>query len=94
MTNHSVRLTEMVLLMYELLNYSFNKFTVDIDNQRNCKINLQLYADSVIIFSQYRGAKLIAENSKAPVYLYKFTYQGRYSFTMWNATTPYGKSTQ
>ncbi|XP_050490850.1 esterase E4-like [Bombus huntii] len=49
-----------------------------------------LYADSVIIFSQYRGAKLIAENSKAPVYLYKFTYQGRYSFTMWNATTPYG----
>ncbi|OAD60209.1 Esterase FE4 [Eufriesea mexicana] len=49
-----------------------------------------IYADSVIIFPTYRTAKLIATNSRVPVYFYKFTYQGRYSFTMWNATTPYG----
>lgn len=59
---------------------------------RNIVINVfQIYADSVIIFSMYRIAKLIAENCGEPVYFYDFTYQGRYSFTRWNATTPYGK---
>ncbi|EZA54385.1 esterase E4 [Ooceraea biroi] len=47
-------------------------------------------ADSVIIFPQHRVARLIAENGDQPVYLYKFSYQGRYSFAMWNDTTPYG----
>ncbi|XP_076231278.1 uncharacterized protein LOC143177296 [Calliopsis andreniformis] len=49
-----------------------------------------IYADSVIIFPMYRGAKLMAKYSREPVYFYEFTYQGRYSFSMWNATTPYG----
>ncbi|XP_053985421.1 uncharacterized protein LOC128879892 [Hylaeus volcanicus] len=49
-----------------------------------------IYADSVIIFPMYRTAKLIAENSDKPVYFYEFTFQGRYSFVYWNATTPYG----
>ena len=49
-----------------------------------------IYADSVIIFPMYRGAKLIAKYSREPVYFYEFTYQGRYSFNWWNATTPYG----
>ncbi|CAL7939259.1 unnamed protein product [Xylocopa violacea] len=54
----------------------------------------RIYADSVVIFPSYRVAKLIAENSKAPLYLYKFTYQGCCSFMMWNASTPYGVAHQ
>ncbi|XP_033329533.2 uncharacterized protein LOC117222127 [Megalopta genalis] len=50
----------------------------------------ELYADSVIIFSMHRGAKLVAENSKKPVYFYEFAFQGRYSFVRWNASTTYG----
>jgi len=38
----------------------------------------------------YRAIKLIAENTDQPIYFYKFSYQGRYSFVMWNKITPYG----
>ncbi|XP_076682059.1 esterase E4 [Andrena cerasifolii] len=50
----------------------------------------EVYADSIIIFPMYRAAKLIAAGSSQPVYFYKFTYQGRYSFSMWNSSTPFG----
>lgn len=40
----------------------------------------KLYADGVIGFGVNRGAKLLAVNSKKPVYYYRFSYQGRYSF--------------
>lgn len=50
----------------------------------------QIIADSVIIFPLYRSMKLLAEYNDHPVYFYMFTYQGRYSFSMWNETTPYG----
>lgn len=50
----------------------------------------EVYADSVVIFPVYRAAKLFASKSSAPVYFYKFTYQGRKSFYMFNDTTPSG----
>lgn len=49
-----------------------------------------IIADSVIIFPLYRSMKLLAEYNDHPVYFYMFSYQGRYSFAMWNETTPYG----
>ena len=39
----------------------------------------------------YRAARLFATYSRLPVYFYKFTFQGRYSFYLLNDTTPYGK---
>ncbi|XP_076231555.1 esterase E4-like [Calliopsis andreniformis] len=53
-----------------------------------------VYADSIIIFPMYRLAKLLAATSCQPVYFYKFTFEGRYSFFMQNGTTPYGASHQ
>ncbi|XP_043664337.1 esterase E4-like, partial [Vespula pensylvanica] len=50
----------------------------------------QIYADSVIIFPVHRAAQLIANSSKLPVYFYKFSYKGHFSFATWNDTTPYG----
>lgn len=47
-------------------------------------------ADSVIIFPLHRAVKLFAENTDQPIYFYVSSYQGRYSFVMWNETTPYG----
>jgi len=38
----------------------------------------------------YRSIKLIAENTDQPIYFYLSSYQGRYSFVMWNETTPNG----
>lgn len=49
----------------------------------------QLYGDGIIIFPMYRAAKLFATYSKQPVYFYKFTFKSRYSFQMWNDTTPF-----
>ncbi|XP_011690504.1 PREDICTED: esterase FE4-like [Wasmannia auropunctata] len=49
-----------------------------------------IYSDSVIIYPMHRSVRLIAENSDQPVYFYMSSYQGRYSFVMWNKTTPYG----
>ncbi|XP_011700535.1 PREDICTED: esterase FE4-like isoform X1 [Wasmannia auropunctata] len=53
-----------------------------------------IYSDSVIIYPVHRSVRLIAENSDQPVYFYMFSYQGRYSFGMWNTTTPYGVAHQ
>ncbi|XP_046679909.1 esterase FE4-like [Homalodisca vitripennis] len=50
-----------------------------------------LYADSRVIFSVYQAAKLIAEQSSAPVYYYKFDFEGRYSYRYRLGTQiPYG----
>ncbi|CAL7939260.1 unnamed protein product [Xylocopa violacea] len=71
----------------ELRKYYFK------DQPINSATNKQLakiYADSIIIFPMYRAAKLFASTSQLPVYFYKFTFVGRYSFRMWNDTTPYG----
>ncbi|XP_012527268.2 esterase FE4 [Monomorium pharaonis] len=46
--------------------------------------------DSIVTYPLYRTVKLIAENSDQPVYFYMNSYRGRYSFVMWNKTTPYG----
>ncbi|KYM82670.1 Esterase FE4 [Atta colombica] len=47
-------------------------------------------SDSIVIFPLHRAVKLIAENTDQPVYLYMSSYVGRYSFVMWNETTPNG----
>ncbi|CAL1673737.1 unnamed protein product [Lasius platythorax] len=47
-------------------------------------------ADSVVTFPLHRTVKLFAENTDQPIYFYVSSYQGRYSFVMWNETTPYG----
>ncbi|KAM0730969.1 Esterase FE4 [Formica fusca] len=47
-------------------------------------------ADSLITFPLHRTIKLFAENTDQPIYFYVSSYQGRYSFVMWNKTTPYG----
>uniref|UniRef100_A0A1B6L422 Carboxylic ester hydrolase n=1 Tax=Graphocephala atropunctata TaxID=36148 RepID=A0A1B6L422_9HEMI len=50
-----------------------------------------LYGDSIIAFSVYQAAKLIAEKSSAPVYFYKFDFEGRYSYRYRLGTQiPYG----
>uniref|UniRef100_A0A1B6F8S3 Carboxylic ester hydrolase n=1 Tax=Cuerna arida TaxID=1464854 RepID=A0A1B6F8S3_9HEMI len=50
-----------------------------------------LYADSLIIFSVWQAARLIAEKSSAPVYFYKFDFEGRYSYRYRLGTQiPYG----
>ncbi|XP_067006679.2 juvenile hormone esterase [Anabrus simplex] len=43
----------------------------------------KLYADSIINFGQYRAAKLISRKSRAPVYFYKFSYPGKWSYIYW-----------
>ncbi|KAI4501760.1 hypothetical protein M0802_003095 [Mischocyttarus mexicanus] len=48
-----------------------------------------IYSDSIEIFPVHRLTKLMADNSKHPVYVYQFSYKGRYSFAMWNDTTTY-----
>ncbi|XP_049854057.1 esterase E4-like [Schistocerca gregaria] len=51
----------------------------------------KLYADAIICFGEDRAAKIIAKISRYPVYFYKFSYQGRYSFFYIPGTTsPYG----
>ncbi|KAL6420042.1 hypothetical protein ACFW04_010998 [Cataglyphis niger] len=47
-------------------------------------------ADSLITFPLHRAVKLLAENTDQSIYFYVSSYQGRYSFVMWNKTTPYG----
>ncbi|XP_014599187.1 PREDICTED: esterase E4-like [Polistes canadensis] len=59
---------------------------------RNSYDNIaHIYSDRVIVFPVLRAAKLYSENSKLPVYFYRFSFSGRYSFAMWNNTTPYKK---
>ena len=55
----------------------------------NCFV-FQINSDSIVIFQLHRAVKLIAENTDQPVYLYMSSYVGRYSFVMWNETTPNG----
>ncbi|XP_012344184.1 esterase E4-like [Apis florea] len=80
-TSRSQRISE------ELRKFYFEEEAIDSARRDGLA---RIYEDSIIKFPQYRGAKLIAENSPAPVYFYMFTYQGRFSFSMWNSTTPYG----
>ncbi|XP_067005694.2 juvenile hormone esterase [Anabrus simplex] len=40
----------------------------------------QLYSDSIINFPEDRSVKLISRKSSAPVYFYKFSYAGRWSY--------------
>ncbi|KAK5641593.1 hypothetical protein RI129_010140 [Pyrocoelia pectoralis] len=50
-----------------------------------------LYADGIVGFGVNRGAKLLSTKNTEHTYYYKFSYQGRYSFTMLpNSTVPYG----
>ncbi|EZA54386.1 Esterase FE4 [Ooceraea biroi] len=49
-----------------------------------------IIADSAIIYQMHRAVTLFAEYSDHPVYYYMFSHQGRYGFSMWNETTPYG----
>ncbi|XP_077282138.1 esterase E4-like [Temnothorax americanus] len=46
--------------------------------------------DAIITYPMHSSVKLIAENTDQPIYFYVSSYQGRYSFVMWNETTPYG----
>ncbi|KAI4501643.1 hypothetical protein M0802_002978 [Mischocyttarus mexicanus] len=48
-----------------------------------------IYSDRVIVFPVRRAAQLYADNKDVPVYFYRFSFHGRYSFAMWNNTTPY-----
>ncbi|XP_067006682.2 juvenile hormone esterase [Anabrus simplex] len=52
----------------------------------------QLYADGIIIFPAHRAAKLISAKNTAPVYFYKFSYAGKYSYIYDppGSQTPYG----
>ncbi|XP_011863054.1 PREDICTED: esterase FE4 [Vollenhovia emeryi] len=46
--------------------------------------------DGIVVYPMHRSVNLIAENTDQPVYFYMSSYQGRYSYVMWNKTTPYG----
>ncbi|XP_026670908.1 esterase FE4-like isoform X2 [Ceratina calcarata] len=70
----------------QLRQFYFNDQPFSSDNGDNFT---HLMSDGLIIFPMYRAAKLIAQNSKEPLYFYESTYQGRYSMIMLNATTPY-----
>nr|XP_031832206.1 esterase E4-like [Nomia melanderi] len=56
----------------------------------NNKELAEVYGDGIIIFSMLRTARVLATYSRLPVYFYKFTFKSRYSFAMWNDTTPFG----
>ena len=71
----------------ELWKFYFNDQPI---NTANGKKLGEIYCDSIITYPMYRAARLLATHSKLPVYFYKFAFQGRYSFYMLNATTPYG----
>ncbi|XP_011645491.1 esterase FE4-like [Pogonomyrmex barbatus] len=71
----------------ELRRFYFNDQPISPDNSDALA---KLNSDSIITYPLYRAARLIAENSDQPTYFYKFSYQGRHSFVMWNETTPFG----
>ncbi|XP_066595668.1 uncharacterized protein [Prorops nasuta] len=71
----------------ELRRFYFGGDTITRENARNVG---ELYADSHVIFPVHRLGKLMGLYSKAPVYFYKFTYQGRYSFAFANDKQPNG----
>ncbi|XP_049787946.1 esterase E4-like [Schistocerca cancellata] len=50
-----------------------------------------IYSDSIINFGVDRAARIIASTSTEPVYFYRFSYPGRYSFVYYPGTSvPYG----
>ncbi|XP_076180089.1 esterase E4-like [Ptiloglossa arizonensis] len=71
----------------ELRRFYFNNQPI---NSANMKGLSEVYGDGIIIFPMFRTAKILASRSNQPVYFYKFTYKSRFSFQMWNDTTPYG----
>ena len=46
----------------------------------------QLLSDAIIIFGTIQSAQIISEKNKEPVYLYQFSYQGKYSNSYWPGT--------
>ncbi|XP_043269346.1 uncharacterized protein [Venturia canescens] len=51
----------------------------------------KIYADALVIFNINNFVKLMGQASRAPVYFYEFTYQGRYSHSVWSDTKkPFG----
>ncbi|XP_015597183.1 esterase E4 [Cephus cinctus] len=72
----------------ELKKFYLNNQPVSLDNVDGLA---QLYADAVIGFSAHRFVKLISAASAKPVYYYRFSYQGRFSHSVWSDTKkPYG----
>ncbi|XP_031783698.1 esterase E4 [Nasonia vitripennis] len=72
----------------ELKKFYFNDEPITAENGKNLGL---IYADAIIGYPTQRFAKLMSENSRAPVYNYQFVYQGRYSFSVWRDTKkPYG----
>ncbi|KAK2575833.1 hypothetical protein KPH14_007208 [Odynerus spinipes] len=71
----------------ELRRFYFKDQPISRDNYQQLA---NIYTDAVIIFPTHRVAQLFAQYSCEPVYFYQFTYHGRYSFSMWNDTTPNG----
>lgn len=52
-----------------------------------------MYSDAICGFAVNRAAKIIAEKNNLPVYYYKLSYQGRYSYFYTpdsNNSKPYG----
>ncbi|CAH1107847.1 unnamed protein product [Psylliodes chrysocephalus] len=83
-TNFSKRVSRKIKNVY------FHDRPIDWSQETNFK---ELYEDAVVGFQMHRAAKLISEYNKYPVYYYKFTYPGRYSFAYkdgTNNTIPYG----
>ncbi|KAL7289596.1 hypothetical protein TKK_0016454 [Trichogramma kaykai] len=67
----------------EIRKFYFNDEPITLKNGKRLG---EIYADALIGFPTYRFAKLMSEYSRAPVYNYQFTYQGRYSFKVWSDT--------
>ncbi|KAL6446527.1 hypothetical protein ACFW04_001222 [Cataglyphis niger] len=71
----------------ELRQFYFGNQSIGPDTYDNLA---HIKADSLITFPLHRAVKLLAENTDQSIYFYVSSYQGRYSFVMWNKTTPYG----
>ncbi|XP_051164874.1 uncharacterized protein LOC127283823 [Leptopilina boulardi] len=72
----------------ELRKFYLNDLPISLDNINGLG---EIYADSITINSVHRFVNLLAATSTKPVYYYKFTYQGRYSHTIWkDSKKPFG----
>ncbi|KAJ8686609.1 hypothetical protein QAD02_022403 [Eretmocerus hayati] len=71
----------------QLLQFYFHGKPISLKNSIG---RAHLYADSVTIFPVHKASSLIAASSRQPVYLFEFTYQGRYSFAHWSDGKPFG----
>ncbi|KAG7190096.1 hypothetical protein KM043_006230 [Ampulex compressa] len=74
------------------ISRELRKFYLDDEpvSPKNFRSLGHIYSDSVMMYPVYVSAQLLAVCSPLPVYLYEFTYRGRFSFAMWNDTTPFG----